>query len=121
MSDLKIGALAKRAATNGPTIRYYEEIGLLPHADRQAGGQRIYGEEDVRRLVFIRRCRVASRGVLEFALARGLRRGEGSGSGCEVNGQIGRLYGEGFPAIDFAHADLPGGNQRPEHHSGGFG
>jgi DNA-binding transcriptional MerR regulator len=57
MGNLKIGALAKRTGTNGPTIRYYEEIGLLPQADRQAGGQRIYSENDVRRLTFIRRCR----------------------------------------------------------------
>jgi DNA-binding transcriptional MerR regulator len=49
--------LAERAATNAPTIRYYEEIGLLPPADRRAGGQRAYGEEDVKRLTFVRRCR----------------------------------------------------------------
>ena len=49
--------MAERAGTNAPTIRYYEEIGLLRQADRQAGGQRAYGEEDVRRLAFIRRCR----------------------------------------------------------------
>ena len=57
MPQLRIGALAERAGTNAPTIRYYEEIGLLRPADRQAGGQRAYGEEDVRRLAFIRRCR----------------------------------------------------------------
>lgn len=57
MPHLRIGALAERAGTNAPTIRYYEEIGLLRPADRQAGGQRAYGEEDVRRLAFIRRCR----------------------------------------------------------------
>ena len=57
MAQLKIGALAKRTGTNAPTIRYYEDIGLLPHAYRRSGGQRIYGEEDVTRLTFIRRCR----------------------------------------------------------------
>jgi DNA-binding transcriptional MerR regulator len=57
MRTLKIGALAKRTGTNGPTIRYYEEIGLLPAAERQPGGQRTYGEDDVKRLTFIRRCR----------------------------------------------------------------
>ena len=57
MPQLRIGALAERAGTNAPTIRYYEEIGLLRRADRQTGGQRAYGEEDVRRLAFIRRCR----------------------------------------------------------------
>ena len=54
---LEIGALAERTGTNAPTIRYYESIGLLPPAERQGGGQRRYGAEDVRRLLFIRRCR----------------------------------------------------------------
>lgn len=54
---LKIGAVAARTGTTTPTIRFYEEIGLLPAAERQAGGQRRYGEDDVRRLTFIRRCR----------------------------------------------------------------
>lgn len=54
---MKIGSLAERTGTNAPTIRYYEEIGLLPRPSRRDGGQRSYGEEDVRRLTFIRRCR----------------------------------------------------------------
>jgi DNA-binding transcriptional MerR regulator len=57
MADLKIGALAKRTGTNTPTVRYYEEIGILPRASRRDGGQRSYGDEDVKRLTFIRRCR----------------------------------------------------------------
>ena len=57
MAKLRIGALAERTGTNAPTVRYYEEIGLLRPADRQASGQRTYGEEDVNRLTFIRRCR----------------------------------------------------------------
>jgi DNA-binding transcriptional MerR regulator len=57
MNGLRIGALAERTGTNAPTIRYYEEIGLLRPADRQRGGQRVYGEEDLKRLTFIRRCR----------------------------------------------------------------
>jgi DNA-binding transcriptional MerR regulator len=57
MAGLKIGELAERTGTNSPTIRYYEKIGLLPEPDRQEGNQRRYGESDVRRLGFIRRCR----------------------------------------------------------------
>jgi DNA-binding transcriptional MerR regulator len=53
----KIGALAERTGTNAATIRYYEGINLLPRPDRQEGNQRRYGDEDVRRLTFIRRCR----------------------------------------------------------------
>lgn len=46
-----------RPAAACPTIRYYEEIGLLPEADRRTGGHRVYGEGDLHRLTFIRRCR----------------------------------------------------------------
>jgi DNA-binding transcriptional MerR regulator len=53
---LKIGELAKATGTTPPTIRFYEEIGLLP-LPRRVGGQRRYGQDDLRRLTFIRRCR----------------------------------------------------------------
>lgn len=55
--EMKIGRLAKATQTTPPTIRYYEDIGLLPAPPRQAGSQRVYGDADVRRLTFIRRCR----------------------------------------------------------------
>jgi DNA-binding transcriptional MerR regulator len=57
MGHLRIGALAEHTGTSAPTIRYYEEIGLLRAAPRQAGNQRVYGRDDVERLTFIRRCR----------------------------------------------------------------
>jgi DNA-binding transcriptional MerR regulator len=53
----KIGTLARRTGTTAPTIRYYEEIGLLPRPDRRDSGQRVYGSDTAERLVFIRRCR----------------------------------------------------------------
>lgn len=52
-----IGALAKAAGVTAPTIRYYEEIGLMPPASRTAGGQRNYDDTDLSRLTFIRQCR----------------------------------------------------------------
>jgi DNA-binding transcriptional MerR regulator len=54
---LTIGQLAKAAGVSTPTIRYYEDIGLLPKAGRSAAGQRIYAEGELDRLTFIRRCR----------------------------------------------------------------
>ena len=57
MLQLTIGALATQARTNVPTIRYYEEIGLLPQAERGSNGHRYYREADLRRLTFIKRCR----------------------------------------------------------------
>lgn len=55
--NLSIGVLAQRTQCTVPTIRYYEEIGLLPHALRSANGRRYYGDEDQKRLSFIKRCR----------------------------------------------------------------
>jgi DNA-binding transcriptional MerR regulator len=63
MAAFRIGNLARRAGTNVPTIRYYEAIGLLRRPNRQPSGQRSYAEEDVRRLIFIRRCRDFNLGI----------------------------------------------------------
>jgi len=52
-----IGAVAKSSGVKVPTIRYYEEIGLLPAPPRTEGGRRAYGEADMRRLAFIRHAR----------------------------------------------------------------
>lgn len=52
-----IGALARRTGTKVQTIRYYEEIGLMPRPERTAGGQRRYTKADLDRLAFIRHAR----------------------------------------------------------------
>lgn len=57
MQAMRIGDLAERTGSTAPTIRYYEQIGLLRPAARQPGGQRVYSRDDVERLTFIRRCR----------------------------------------------------------------
>ncbi|MCB0866340.1 MAG: MerR family transcriptional regulator [Solirubrobacterales bacterium] len=49
--ELRIGEVAKRTGVTPRTIRYYEEIGLLPAvAGRDPGSHRLYGERDVERL-----------------------------------------------------------------------
>jgi DNA-binding transcriptional MerR regulator len=49
--DLRIGEVAKLAGTTPRTIRYYEEIGLLPGSrDRPARSHRTYAAADVERL-----------------------------------------------------------------------
>jgi DNA-binding transcriptional MerR regulator len=53
---LRIGTLAERTGTTVPTIRYYEQIGLLRPAVRR-GRQRSFDNEHVHLLGFIRRCR----------------------------------------------------------------
>ena len=50
-AGLRIGDVAKLAGTTPRTIRYYEEIGLLPAAgDREPGVHRTYDAADVERL-----------------------------------------------------------------------
>jgi MerR family copper efflux transcriptional regulator len=56
-ASISIGVLAQQAGCTVPTIRYYEEIGLLPAGPRTAAGRRLYREATVKRLTFIRRCR----------------------------------------------------------------
>ncbi len=49
--ELRIGEVAGLTGTTPRTIRYYEEIGLLPAASgREPGSHRLYAEEDVERL-----------------------------------------------------------------------
>jgi MerR family transcriptional regulator, repressor of the yfmOP operon len=49
--NLRIGDVAKLAGTTPRTIRYYEEIGLLPDAPgRRSGGHRLYTRAEVERL-----------------------------------------------------------------------
>lgn len=55
---LKIGDVAKLAGTTPRTIRYYEEIGLLPAPDsREPGTHRTYAQSDVDRLIEVMRLR----------------------------------------------------------------
>ena len=60
---LSIGGLARKTGTKVPTIRYYEQIGLLNAPLRSAGNQRRFPETAVARLKFIRHAR-----ALGFAL-----------------------------------------------------
>jgi DNA-binding transcriptional MerR regulator len=55
--NLAIGDLSRRTEVKVPTIRYYEQIGLLSAPARTEGQQRRYSEADVKRLYFIRHAR----------------------------------------------------------------
>jgi DNA-binding transcriptional MerR regulator len=51
---MRIGELAGQLGINTKTIRYYEQIGLIPAAARTSGGYREYTDTDADRLTFIR-------------------------------------------------------------------
>lgn len=55
MAGLLISEAAKRAGVSAPTIRYYEEIGLLSSPSRTTAGYRRYAQSTVEELRFIRK------------------------------------------------------------------
>lgn len=57
MRPLAIGTLSKQTGVKVPTIRYYEDVGLLPVPNRAENNRRTYGTDTVRRLWFIRHAR----------------------------------------------------------------
>ncbi|WP_022942411.1 MerR family transcriptional regulator [Psychromonas hadalis] len=57
MAIYSIGQLAKKTACKIPTIRYYEQIEILPSALRSEGNQRRYNDSHLQRLIFVRHCR----------------------------------------------------------------
>jgi MerR family mercuric resistance operon transcriptional regulator len=55
MAGLTIGQVARQAAVNIETLRYYERRGLIPEPPRQASGYRQYDPQVVQRIRFIKR------------------------------------------------------------------
>jgi len=53
--ELAISEVCRQTGLSARTIRYYEELGLLPGVRRRAGGRRVYGPDELERLRFIAR------------------------------------------------------------------
>ena len=72
-STLRIGQLAHQFDLNPKTIRYYEELGLLPQPARAASGYRQYGPEDSARIAFIRKAKILGLSLDQIAELLALR------------------------------------------------
>jgi DNA-binding transcriptional MerR regulator len=70
---MRIGELARRTGTTAKTIRYYEEIGVLPPPDRAANDYRDYPDEAVDRLAFVRDAQATGLTLTEIASILDLR------------------------------------------------
>ncbi|MDH3666588.1 MAG: helix-turn-helix domain-containing protein [Paracoccaceae bacterium] len=55
--EFTIGHLSRETGCKIPTIRYYENIGLMPKPPRSTGNTRVYEHSHLQRLDFIQHCR----------------------------------------------------------------
>lgn len=55
MGTMQIGEVAEKTQLSLRTIRHYDEVGLVPPSGRSEGGFRLYTQEDVDRLIHVRR------------------------------------------------------------------
>ncbi len=76
---MKIGELGRRTGVPTKTIRYYEDIRLLPEPDRAPNGYREYRDDAVARLRFIRDAQGTGLTLMEIASILDLR-GHGEGT-----------------------------------------
>lgn len=73
---MNIGQASKASGVSAKMIRYYEQTGLIPAADRKSSGYRDYSRTDVHMLRFIRRARDLGFSVAEISDLLGLWRDE---------------------------------------------
>ena len=73
-AGLTIGELAGELRLNPKTIRYYEEVGLIPEPRRSESGYRLYSRYEVERLRLVKRAKLLGlslaeiRGIVEYAI-----------------------------------------------------
>jgi DNA-binding transcriptional MerR regulator len=79
---MKIGELAKHSGLSAHTIRYYERIGLLPYADRDASRRRDYDASILAWIEFIGRLKTTGMPIREMLRYAALRE---KGAGTEVD------------------------------------
>jgi len=68
-SDARLLAVAEvreKTGLSARTLRYYEELGLLPGVRRRAGGRRVYGADEIERLGFIQRLKALGLSLSEI-------------------------------------------------------
>jgi Cu(I)-responsive transcriptional regulator len=87
---LSIGQLSKQTGCKVPTIRYYEQVGLIPAPSRTQGNQRRYGPEHVARLGLIQRCREI--GLEQRAVRDLIELANNPGRDCQAVTEIARKH-----------------------------
>jgi len=98
---MNIGQASKASGVSAKMIRYYEQTGLIPKADRRESGYRDYSDTDVHMLRFIRRSRDLGFSVAEIGDLLGLWRDE-----TRQSAEVKRLAQEHIDELERKIADL---------------
>lgn len=66
MSQMTVGEVCAQTGLSPRTLRYYEELGLLPDVRRRSGGRRVYCDDELERLRFIGRLKALGLSLAEI-------------------------------------------------------
>jgi len=100
---LTIGQLAELVGVPRKTIRYYEEVGVLPPPRRSDARYRLYSDIDVRRVELVRRARALDMGLAEV---RELVEWASTGSCDDFQERFGEMLHRKLEEVDQRIADL---------------
>jgi MerR family Zn(II)-responsive transcriptional regulator of zntA len=94
-AHMRIGALARDLGLNPKTIRFYEQIGLMPEPQRNAAGYRLYGAAARERLHFIAKAKTIGLTLQEIGEILALR-----DAGVEPRGHVQLLIARKLATVD---------------------
>ena len=94
-----IGDVQVRTGLSARTLRYYEEVGLLPGVRRRAGGRRVYGPDEIERLRFIQRLKALGLSLAEIKELNAV---------YAIGGSTRAMLGRLSELLDRHHAEIEG-------------
>jgi len=103
---LSVAEVRERTGLSARTLRYYEELGLLPGVRRRAGGRRVYGADEIERLGFIQRLKALGLSLAEIKDLNAVYAIEGSTRA--MLGRLDELLGRHLSEIDGRIQELMG-------------
>lgn len=101
---LSVAEVREQTGLTARTLRYYEEVGLLPGVRRRAGGRRVFGGDELERLRFIQRLKALGLSLAEIRELNAVYAIEGS-TGAMLR-RLDQLLGRHLADVDARLAQL---------------
>ncbi len=101
-----LGEICQQTGLSARTVRYYEELGLLPGVRRRAGGRRVYRADELQRLRFIQRLKTLGLSLAQIADLNAVY--AIAGSTGQLLGSLDELLARRLQELDERIAELSG-------------